>query len=82
MYKKNSKEYYRLYRSGFGAPGQFIIVAISAKSAEDYERILKANKELLGDARTPIYDELFKSIIKAGNLKRLYKNRSILFAYS
>jgi hypothetical protein len=66
--KKNSKEYYRVYRSGFGAPGQFILVAISAKSAEDYERIRKENKELLGVDRTPIYDELLKSIIKVETL--------------
>lgn len=65
---KNSKEFYRVYRSGFGAPGQFILVAISAKSAEDYERIRKENKALLGDARTPIYNELLKSIIKVETL--------------
>ena len=66
--KKNSKEYYSLYRSGFGAPGQFIIVSISAKSAEDNERIFKANKELLGDDRTPLMDELLKSITKLESL--------------
>ncbi|RMA57044.1 hypothetical protein [Ulvibacter antarcticus] len=66
--KKNSKEYYRLYRSGFGSPGQFILLAISAKSAEDYERIRKENKELLGEARTPIYEELLRSIIRVETL--------------
>lgn len=66
--KKNSQEYYSLYRSGFGSPGQFIIVAISAKSAEDYERIYKENKELLGEERTLIMDELLKSIIRVETL--------------
>ncbi len=66
--QKGSNEHYRVYRSGFGAAGQFILVAISARSAEDYERIRKENKELLGDARTPIYDELLKSIIKVETL--------------
>lgn len=66
--EKGSKEYYQVFRSGFGAQGQFIIVSISAKSAEDYERIRKANKELLGEARTPIYDELLKSILKMETL--------------
>lgn len=65
---KKSKEYYQVFRSGFGAQGQFIIVSISAKSAEDYERIRKANKELLGEARTPIYNDLLKSIIKTESL--------------
>lgn len=75
---KKSKEYYQVYRSGFGAHGQFIIVAISAKSAEDYERIRKANKELLGVARTPIYDELLKSIIKIETLNG-YIRRDLSF---
>ncbi len=66
--KNNSKEYYRLYRSGFGAAGQFILVAISAKNPEDYERIRKENKELLGEARTPVYNELLKSIIRVETL--------------
>lgn len=66
--KNNSKEYYSVYRSGFGAPGQFIIVSISAKSAEDYERIYKVNKELLGDDRTPLMNELLKSITKLESL--------------
>jgi len=66
--KNNSKEYYRLYRSGFGAVGQFILVAISANNAEDYERIRKENKELLGDARTPVYNELLKLITRVETL--------------
>jgi len=66
--KKGSKEYYNVYRSGFGAAGQFILVAISARSAEDYEKIRKENKELLGEDRTPIYNELLKSIIKVETL--------------
>ena len=62
--KKKSKESYRLYRSGFGAAGQFIIVAISAKSSEDYERIFSENQNLLGEERDPLFDELLKNIIK------------------
>tara|TARA_R110002072_G_scaffold163357_1_gene315866 strand:+ start:29927 stop:30760 length:834 start_codon:yes stop_codon:yes gene_type:complete len=71
---KNSKEYYRVYRSGFGTPGQFILVAISAESAEDYERIRQANKELLGEARTPIYNELLESIIRVETLNGYLRN--------
>lgn len=66
--KKGAKEYYSLYRSGFGADGQFIIVSISAKSAEDYEKIFEENKLLLGEERTPIYDELLKYVIKLETL--------------
>jgi hypothetical protein len=66
--KEKSQESYRLYRSGFGAPGQFIIVAISAKSSEDYERIFKLNQSLLGEQRDPLFDELMKNIIKVETL--------------
>jgi hypothetical protein len=66
--KKKSKESYRLYRSGFGAAGQFIIVAISAKSSEDYERIFKVNQDLLGKERDPLFDDLMKHIIKVETL--------------
>ncbi|MFT5436180.1 MAG: hypothetical protein ACI840_000823 [Ulvibacter sp.] len=66
--KKKSSETYRLYRSGFGAAGQFIIVAISAKSYEDYERIFKENQSLLGEERDPLFDELLQNIIKVETL--------------
>ncbi|MCW9037734.1 hypothetical protein [Altibacter sp.] len=66
--KKNSPEHYRVYRSGFGAPGQFILVAISAKSPEDYERIRKENKEILGEERNKIYEQLLSSIIRVETL--------------
>ena len=71
---KDSKEYYRVYRSGFGAAGQFILVAISAESAEDFERIRKTNKELLGEARTPIYNKLLESIIRVETLNGYMRN--------
>ena len=66
--QKKSKESYRLYRSGFGAAGQFIIVAISARSSEDYERIFKENQKLLGTERDPLFDQLMKNIIKVETL--------------
>lgn len=66
--KKKSNESYRLYRSGFGAAGQFIIVAISARSSEDYERIFKENQKLLGEERDPLFNELMKNIIKVETL--------------
>ena len=65
---KESKESYRLYRSGFGAAGQFIIVAISAKSSEDYARIFKVNQDLLGEERDLLFNDLMKNIIKVETL--------------
>lgn len=62
--RKNSPEQYRLYRSGFGANGQYILVSIPADSPADYERIRKENKELLGAERDKIYNEFLKYISK------------------
>lgn len=45
---KNSKEYYRVYRSGFGTPEEFYLVAISAKDAIDFETKSKTNEATLG----------------------------------
>ncbi|PKA83529.1 hypothetical protein ATE92_1684 [Ulvibacter sp. MAR_2010_11] len=66
--EKNSKEYYQLFRSGFGAVGQFILVSIPARNPEDYERVRKENKELLGEARTPVYEQLLKLITRVETL--------------
>lgn len=62
--RKNSKEHYTLYRSGFGAIGDYIMVAIAAKSPEDYERVYRENKELLGEEGDKLYAELINTIIK------------------
>lgn len=61
---KNSQEYYDVYRSGFGASGQYLLVVITANSAEEYEAIRKANKELLGTERDAIYNTLLSTIQK------------------
>lgn len=66
--EKNAPEHYRVYRSGFGAPGQFIIVSISSKNAAEYERVYQENKILLGAEREKIYNELLRSIIKVEKL--------------
>ncbi len=62
--RMNSPEQYRLYRSGFGANGQYILVSIPADSPADYERIRKENKELLGAERDKIYNEFLRYISK------------------
>ncbi|MBV1924815.1 MAG: hypothetical protein KUG68_12395 [Flavobacteriaceae bacterium] len=66
--KNNSKEHYNLYRSGFGSSGDFVLVEITAESAESYEKIRKENKELLGEERNVIYQELLGLITKVETL--------------
>ena len=72
--QNNSKEYYRLYRSGFGTVGQFILVAVSAKNAEDFERRRKENHSLIGELTAPLYTELYNSIIKVESLNGFIRN--------
>lgn len=66
--KKKSKEYFRVYRSGFGAPAQYLMVATSAANAEDFARIKNENKILLGAERDRLFDELMKLIIRTETL--------------
>jgi len=47
--KKESPAHYRVYRSGFGSDGTFLMVAVAAKDAADLEATSTANQELLGE---------------------------------
>jgi len=58
---KKSKNYYRIYRSGFGAPESYYMVAISSKDAVDSAMKNKANQELLGPER----HETFGKVLSA-----------------
>jgi hypothetical protein len=58
--KKNSKSYYRVYRSGFGCPENFYLVAVSSKDDLDSAIQGKANDEVLGDERKAVFDNLIK----------------------
>ncbi len=54
---KGSTAYYRVYNSGFGTDGQYIMVATAAKDPMDLELKGKVNRELLGeDLQKLIFD--------------------------
>ncbi len=59
---KNSKVNYRVYRSGFGAPNDFFMVAIADKDPLSYEQTALANRNLIGEAAKPVMDELMKYV--------------------
>lgn len=61
---KNSKSYYRIYRSGFGCAENYYLVAISSKDESDEFLTGKANQDVLGDERKPIFDNLMGSIAR------------------
>lgn len=62
--KKGSKEYYRVYHSGFGTLGEFFLVAISAKDEQSYAKQSDENEALLGDEGKKLLDDLFKNIAR------------------
>ena len=61
---KNSKEYYRVYRSGFGVMDNYYMVAISAKDEIDHATRGKANDELLGDGAKEIFGKVMNAASK------------------
>lgn len=61
---KGSKEYYRVYRSGFGCPESFYLVAISAKDEIDSAKKGKANEELLGPDRWETFNKVMNNVTR------------------
>lgn len=55
---------YRVYRSGFGAPNDFFLVAIADKDPLTYEQNSMANQALLGDAAKPVFDKAMEYVTK------------------
>jgi hypothetical protein len=60
--KKGSKEYYRVYHSGFGTLGEYFLVVISAKDEQSYIKQSDENDALIGDEGKKLLDDLFKNI--------------------
>lgn len=60
--KKGSKEYYRVYHSGFGTLGEYFLVVISAKDELSYAKQSEENETLIGDEGKKLLDDLFKNI--------------------
>jgi hypothetical protein len=60
--KKGSKEYYRVYHSGYGTLGEFFLVVISAKDELSYIKQSDENSALIGDEGKKLLDDLFKNI--------------------
>ena len=56
---KNSKMHYRVYVNGFGQIGDYFLVVVSAKDAEDYAKRSKENRALLGPDSKATFDAVF-----------------------
>ena len=66
--QKSSKRPYRVYRNGFGEKEAYFLVVISAKNAEDYERMREANNQLLGDEGKELYGKLLQTVSSVKNI--------------
>ena len=66
---KGSKMYYRVYKSGFGTPNEYYMVAVAAIDAMDMETKGKANEALLGDALQEALNELYFSALRYEKLE-------------
>jgi len=62
--KKGSKMHYRVYSSGFGAKGEYYMVAVAAKDDIDLAQKGKANDELFGDEGKKVFGELWSNLLK------------------
>ncbi len=65
LYKsKGSEVEYRVYRSGFGAPSEFFMVAIAAEDAVDYAQNSVSNQALMGEDAKPVFDKAMDYVTK------------------
>lgn len=55
---KGSKNYYRVYRTGFGVMDSYYMVAMSSKDEVDSAQKTKANEELLGPERYETFNKV------------------------
>ncbi|MDJ0644633.1 MAG: hypothetical protein QNJ57_01490 [Flavobacteriaceae bacterium] len=61
---KGSKVHYRVYRSGFGTPGNFLMVAVAAENQLDMAQKGDANDKLLGEEGQKAFGALMSNLTK------------------
>ncbi|WP_242087317.1 hypothetical protein [Aestuariivivens sediminis] len=61
---KGSKNYYRIYRTAFGAMDNYYLVAMSSKDDIDSAQKSKANQELLGPERFEVFNQVLNNASK------------------
>lgn len=70
---KGSEMHYRIYHSGFGNVGNYYVAVISAKDAQDYDRMSAENDKLLGAEGQKLFDEMFQYVdsyeVKRGGMR-------------
>ena len=61
---KGSKMHYRVYKNGFGAQGDFYMVAIAAKDGVEYEKKGAENDVLFGEDGPKTFGGVFGNLLK------------------
>ncbi len=65
LYKeKGSSRYYRVYNSGFGANGEYLMVSVAAKDEIDFSERSNANRDLLGEEAGKLMNDLMSNLLK------------------
>ncbi|REE81821.1 hypothetical protein BX611_1360 [Lutibacter oceani] len=62
---KGSKEYYRVYHSGFGTSGNYIMVARASKNAAEFEKSRIENNNLIGEDGGKLFQKLLGVLLKS-----------------
>lgn len=64
LYKsKGSTRYYRVYNSGFGTNGEYLMVSVAGKDEIDFANDSKANNELLGEDAKNLMNDLMSNLL-------------------
>ncbi len=71
---KGSKWYYRIYRSGFGTMDSYIMVAIAAKNAIDYETRRQEMLDLLGSEREELMKKTSQNLLRSESVTGEIRN--------
>jgi hypothetical protein len=61
---KGAKQYFRIYRNGFGSTGDYYLVVISAKDAQSYAKTSEETDKLLGEEGEKLFNDLMQYVHK------------------
>ncbi|MGM0391944.1 MAG: hypothetical protein ACQEWG_07475 [Bacteroidota bacterium] len=62
--KKGANQHFRVYRNGFGTPGDYYLVVISAKDAQSYLKTSDETDVLLGEEGEKLFDGMMEYVHK------------------
>ena len=70
---KGSTQYYRIYHSGYGSDGTYLLVAEASKDAATFEKNEEENWKLLGEDAKKIYSRLLAILLKTETMTGYFR---------